>query len=76
MVHPAMSIEARTEAFKQRWLASEGAERSNSQMFLVDLCDLMGVPRPDAAKNVPELDQYVFERHVRLARWARPPRAV
>lgn len=55
------------EAFKARWLATEGAERSNSQSFLIELCDLMGVPRPDGATSDPDLDHYIFERRVKLA---------
>lgn len=55
------------EAFKQRWLGSEASERSNSQLFLTELTDLMGVPHPGAARNDARLDRYVFERRVRLA---------
>jgi hypothetical protein len=34
-------------AFIAAWSPSGGAELANSQHFLLDLCDLLGVPRPD-----------------------------
>ena len=35
------------DAFIARWEASGGAERSNTQSFLNELCDLIGQPHPD-----------------------------
>ncbi len=36
------------ETFISRWTAREGgAERANYQMFLSELCDVIGVKRPD-----------------------------
>ncbi len=51
-------------AFISRWQNSGAAERANYQMFLSELCDLLGVPRPaptspDSAKNL-----YVFDRSI------------
>lgn len=38
------------EEFIQRWTAREGgAERANYQMFLSELCDVLGVARPQPA---------------------------
>jgi len=37
------------EDFITRWRNSGGAERANYALFLSELCDLLGVPRPDAA---------------------------
>ncbi|MCB0032999.1 MAG: hypothetical protein KDE51_03180 [Anaerolineales bacterium] len=34
------------EAFIERWEASAGAERANYQLFLSELCDIIGVERP------------------------------
>ena len=34
-------------AFIERWSKSGGAERANYQLFLAELCDVLGVPRPD-----------------------------
>lgn len=54
------------EAFIARWTAREGgAERANYQGFLIELCDVLGVPRPDPAGAQRELNDYVFERAVR-----------
>jgi len=59
--------EAATEqiaAFIARWESSGAAERANYQMFLSELCDILGVPRPaptspDSSKNL-----YVFDRAI------------
>lgn len=54
------------EAFIARWTAREGgAERANYQMFLTELCDVIGVARPDPAGAEREFNDYVFERAVR-----------
>jgi hypothetical protein len=50
------------EAFIARWTAAEQAERTNAQPFLIDLCDLLGVDRPEPAKG--GTGPYRFERHV------------
>lgn len=49
-----------------KWSASGAAERSNSQPFLVDLCDVLGVERPSPATGNVERDTYVFERDARI----------
>ncbi|WP_420408196.1 class I SAM-dependent DNA methyltransferase [Hoeflea sp.] len=54
------------EAFITRWTAREGgAERANYQMFLSELCDVLGVERPEPAGAERALNDYVFERAVR-----------
>ena len=54
------------EAFIARWLGREGGqERANYQLFLSELCDAIGVKRPDPAGTKSELNDYVFERVVR-----------
>jgi SAM-dependent methyltransferase len=54
------------DAFIARWTAREGgAERANYQMFLSELCDLIGVARPDPAGAERGRNDYVFERAVR-----------
>lgn len=50
--------------FAARWQASGGAERANYIPFLTELCDLIGVPRPDATTDDPTQDAYVLERAV------------
>ncbi|HVW54777.1 MAG TPA: type IIL restriction-modification enzyme MmeI, partial [Rhizobiaceae bacterium] len=54
------------EEFILRWTAREGgAERANYQMFLSELCDVIGVRRPEPAGAEREHNDYVFERAVR-----------
>jgi hypothetical protein len=50
--------------FEARWQVAGGAERANYGLFLTELCDLLGVPRPDATTDKPTQDAYVFERAV------------
>ena len=52
------------EAFIGRWEKSGGAEMANFQTFANELCDLLGVPRPDPAQVEVERNDYVFERRV------------
>ncbi len=49
-----------TTAFIDRWQGVTASELSISQTFVIELCDLLGVPRPHAT---PEQD-YMFERPV------------
>jgi hypothetical protein len=52
------------EAFIARWQGSSGQERANYAMFLSELCDLIGVPKPSPAKESAQHNDYVFERAV------------
>lgn len=55
------------DTFIKRWTAREGgAERANYQMFLTELCALIGVDKPDPAGAETELNDYVFERQVKF----------
>lgn len=57
----------RAEAFIRRWTATiGGAERANYALFLTELCDLVGVERPNPAGADTEKNDYVFERAVRF----------
>ena len=47
-----------------RWLNSGGAERSNYQGFLIELCDLLGVSRPDPAVPDNTKNRYIFEHSI------------
>jgi len=51
-------------AFIARWAASSGSEQANSQLFLAELCDVLGLKRPEPAKGVNEENTYSFERKV------------
>ncbi|MDU0311072.1 class I SAM-dependent DNA methyltransferase [Rhizobium sp. 10PS4] len=55
--------QVRVEAFIKRWQGQEGGqERANYGMFLVELCDLLGLSHPDTASASHESNDYVFER--------------
>lgn len=56
------------DAFIARWAPSGGGERSNCQSFLTELCDLLGVGRPDPAVEDESRNAYVYERKVRARR--------
>jgi hypothetical protein len=51
-------------AFITRWQTSGAAERANYQMFLSELCDIIGVPRPDPTSPDPTKNLYVFDRAI------------
>tara|TARA_R110000787_G_scaffold263382_2_gene369164 strand:- start:1432 stop:4926 length:3495 start_codon:yes stop_codon:yes gene_type:complete len=52
------------DEFIQRWKRSGAAERANFQPFLTELCDLIGVERPDVSTKDRRVDGYTFERDV------------
>jgi hypothetical protein len=56
------------EQFIRRWQGRHGGqERANYAMFLCELCNVLGLPRPDPAGHPGEND-YVFERAVKESR--------
>lgn len=52
------------EKFIARWQKSSAAERSNFQLFITELCDALGLQRPDPATHAETDNDYVFERTV------------
>jgi hypothetical protein len=52
------------ESFIARWKPSQAAERANYQLFLSELCDVIGVSRPNPTTKDLDKDAYVFERDV------------
>ncbi|MBC7734287.1 MAG: class I SAM-dependent DNA methyltransferase [Bacteriovorax sp.] len=56
-----------TTAFIARWSAASGSERANYQLFVTELCELLGTPKPDPASNDTRDNAYVFERRVQFA---------
>jgi len=50
--------------FIERWTSSGAAERANHQPFIIELCDILGVPRPEPAKADSSQNSYVFEHPV------------
>jgi hypothetical protein len=61
---PPAASEATVATFISRWSKAEAAERANYVLFLSELCDLLGVGRPDPAGPATESNAYVFERAV------------
>ncbi len=56
---------AHIEPFIARWTSGDGGqERANYALFLSELCDALGVPRPDQASHDASLNAYAFERAV------------
>lgn len=57
--------DADLEAFITRWSSGDGGqERANYAPFLIELCGVLGVPRPEPASFETETNAYVFERAV------------
>ena len=52
------------KAFVARWQQSAASERANYGLFLIELCEVLVLPRPEPATGEPERDGYVFERAV------------
>ena len=52
------------DTFIDRWASSGASERANSQLFLAELCDILGVERPRTATDDVEKNTYCFERQV------------
>jgi hypothetical protein len=50
--------------FIARWQNAGGSERANYQLFLTELCALLGLPQPEPAGVDHERNAYVFERRV------------
>ncbi|MGD0183843.1 MAG: DNA methyltransferase [Roseiarcus sp.] len=61
---PANSA-ADIETFISYWSGGDGGqERANYGRFLIELCDVLGVKRPDQASHNTATNTYVFERAV------------
>ena len=55
----------RIEPFITRWQSSSGNERANYQMFFSELCDALGVARPDAKGSILT-DPYCFDKDLKI----------
>jgi hypothetical protein len=60
----ADSSAADVDAFIDRWTGSGASEIANANLFLSELCTLLGVARPDPAGPDTRQNDYVFERRV------------
>jgi len=63
-VEPSSAVSPAIEAFIARWSPSGGGERSNYQLFLAELCDLLGVPKPEPAVADVAKNAYIFDRSI------------
>lgn len=56
----------RVTPFIERWKNTKGpgAELADFQSFTIELCDLLGVPKPDPKSDSTNDNQYIFERPV------------
>lgn len=52
------------EDFISKWKPAGGNERANTQLFVSDLCQLLGVDAPRPTFSDTSQNDYVFERHV------------
>ena len=60
---PTNTQDERAEKFIQRWEISTASERATSQSFIIELCELLDVPRPHATAD----RDYMFERALKEA---------
>jgi hypothetical protein len=63
---PELTAKTPIETFIIRWKASGASERANYQLFLTELCELIGVEKPRPATNNSAEDHYCFERPVQF----------
>jgi hypothetical protein len=59
---PAAGTPAAFQALAARWSGARPAELANAQSYIIELCEALGVPRPD-----PSGSEYAFEYPVKLA---------
>ena len=49
--------------FISRWSKATPSERANSQLFLSELCDLLGLPHPDATRDLGYAFEFPVTQH-------------
>jgi hypothetical protein len=64
---PTTRDAADADACVARWRRAGGSERANRQLFVGELCALLGLPAPQPAQGDERDDAYVFERRIRFA---------
>ncbi len=52
--------------FVRRWKIYAQSEKAGAQSHFIDLCEMLGEPRPAASDSVGE--NYAFEKHVQKTR--------
>ncbi len=55
------------QTFIAKWRKASGSERANYQLFITELCELLGCDKPDPSSEDTRDNAYVFERRVRFA---------
>jgi len=53
-------------AFVNKWQTADGSERSNYQLFITELCELLNLPKPEPSRQDSADNAYTFERHVKM----------
>lgn len=53
------------DKFIEYWSGRGGSERANYQKFINELCELIGVDKPEASHAEDHRNEYVFEKRVR-----------
>ncbi|MFO1020217.1 MAG: type IIL restriction-modification enzyme MmeI [Planctomycetales bacterium] len=66
MTDPSASHSSDPSKFISRWRESAASERANYQLFLSELCDVIGVPHPNPSGSDVSKNTYVFERDVKF----------
>ena len=64
---PPQADAAAASAFVERWRDAGGSERANYQLFIGELCALLGLPAPGPAMGDERDNAYVFERRISFA---------
>jgi hypothetical protein len=52
------------DGFIAHWRSTGGSELANTQSFINDLCNVIGVPAPNGSRTDDAHNDYVFERRV------------
>jgi len=52
------------DTFIRRWETASGSELANYQIFVGDLCALLGVEKPEPSRDQAAENAYVFERGI------------
>ena len=52
--------------FISRWQQSDAAERANYAPFLSELCDFLGVDRPEPSQGIEDFNTYVFDKSIEI----------
>ncbi len=58
---------AEVEAFVAKWHGISGSERANYQIFIGELCAVLGVAAPQPSRSDVQDNAYVYERRVQFA---------